>query len=124
MPHKTAQIAGYSHFSKPIASHGVFLFAKCCRLSVRYREDNRRVSFRSMHLGLFAVIIFLFAAWMTVHVQLCFILMRRSLFQGAIGFFVFPLAPYWAHKAKIPKLPHTWVVLFSFYFLALTAGFI
>jgi hypothetical protein len=77
-----------------------------------------------MYLGLFAVIILLFAAWVTVHVQLCVTLMRKSLLHGSIGFFVFPLAPYWAHKAKVPKLPHTWVILFSLYFLALTAGFI
>ena len=77
-----------------------------------------------MQLGLFAVIILLFAAWVTVHVQLCVILLRTSPAKGLLSFVIVPLAPYWAHRAKVPKLPQIWITLAALYSLALIAGLI
>lgn len=77
-----------------------------------------------MHIALLSVIILLFATWVTVHVRLCVVLVRRSLRQGLVGLVVFPLAPYWGHQAAIPRLPALWGILAALYLLALTAGFI
>ena len=77
-----------------------------------------------MQLGLFVVIILLFAAWVTVHVQLCIVLLRNSPAKALLGFVVVPLAPYWGHKAKVPKLPQIWATLAALYSLALIAGLI
>lgn len=75
-----------------------------------------------MDLALLIAILSLFAIWCTVHVALCLRLLGFSIRKAALGFFVPPLAPYFAQALRVKRLPAVWVAAASLYFTALVAG--
>ncbi len=79
---------------------------------------------RPMGLPVYVTIVVLFAFWATIHLQLCLKLARRSLWRAVIGFFIPPLAIYYAQDVALGRLTPLWVVSLSAYLVALTLGFI
>lgn len=77
-----------------------------------------------MDLLIYGIVLLLFAVFVTVHAALCIQLGRKVWWRGLVGFFVFPLAPYWAQAERIRKLPAVWVASASIYALALFVGLI
>ena len=77
-----------------------------------------------MGLPLYAVVVLLFAVWVTVHTLLCLRIARRRAWAGVVGLLLPPLAIYYAQRYQVGALAPLWVASLSFYLVALTAGFI
>ena len=77
-----------------------------------------------MGLPLYLAIVVLFAVWATVHLLLCLKLAGHSAWRAAAGFFVPPLALYYAQAVALGKLTSVWVITLSAYLVALALGFI
>ncbi len=75
-----------------------------------------------MDFALYGSIVFLFAAWCTVHLLLCVQVAKRDWRRALGGFLAFPLAPYFAYKLRIKKYPAFWITGAALYFLSLIAG--
>jgi hypothetical protein len=77
-----------------------------------------------MDLVVYAIILILFATFVTVHTVLCAKLAKRVFWRGLVGFLAFPLAPYWAQAQRIKRWPTLWVASASCYLVALFVGLI
>jgi len=75
-------------------------------------------------LPLYLAVVVLFAVWVTVHVLLCMRISKSCWWRGLLGLLAPPLAIYYAQRYQVGALAPVWVVSFSCYLVALTAGFI
>jgi hypothetical protein len=71
---------------------------------------------------LYVFVVLFFAAWVTVHVALSWTLWAKNRTRAVAGFFLFPLAPYFAHGCGIHALPVAWVGLFLGYAVSWVAS--
>jgi len=78
----------------------------------------------AMGLTLYATMVLLFSLWATVHLFLCWALLRHSTRGAVFGFFFPPMAIYYAQLFPLGKLTVTWIISFAAYLVALTAGLI
>ena len=75
-----------------------------------------------MGLGLYIVILLLFASVSTAHLLLCWKLFRLGWWRPIVAFLVPPLAPYWGYTAQVPRLPMIWVGLAFVYGIVVILG--
>lgn len=77
-----------------------------------------------MGLALYAVLVLLFASFVTAHVLLCLRLATTSWPKALLGLVVFPLAGYFGSKQSFSKLTRTWAICLGLYVGALLVGIV